>query len=246
MRRLKRAALSDATLKFLQRNRTDKISDKETFSQKVAEAKRLWRFRNNKAFKEIREILRRMCTGLERCMYCEGSQATDIEHFFPKSKYPLCAFKWKNFLLACSACNSDFKGEAFPLDESGGPLLIDPTRDDPREHIRLTPKTGKLIAVSRKGGQSIRIYGLNRPNLEKGRRWAWLSVEALIIQYAGARANGEDAYANEIKDLLCHFDFSGVFKWLLEISDAEDGLLIIKPDCLAAINLHPDMKEWVD
>ncbi len=132
MRKLKRTALSDATLKFLQRNRTDRISEKPTFSTKVAEAKRLWIFKNNRAFREIRTILRRMCSGLERCMYCEGSQATDIEHFFPKSKYPFYAFKWENFLLTCRTCNSEFKGDTFPLDESGGPLLIDPTRDDPR------------------------------------------------------------------------------------------------------------------
>ncbi len=123
--------------------------------------------------------------------------------------------------------------------------MIDPTKDDPRDHIRLTPKTGKLIEVSRKGGESIRIYGLTRPNLEKGRRSAWLSVEALIVQYAGARAVGDETYAGEIKNVLCHFDFSGVFKWLLYISDTEDAHLIIRPDCLAAITLHPDMKEWI-
>ncbi len=245
MRKLRRIALSDATLEFLQRNRTDKVAKKRTFPKRTAEAKRLWRYKNNKAFREIRTNLKKMCTGLERCMYCEGGQATDIEHFFPKSGYPQYAYTWENYLLACGVCNSDYKGDAFPLDESGSPLLIDPTKDDPREHIRLTPKTGKFIDLSRKGEESIRVYGLNRPNLEKGRRSTWISVEALIVQYSNARAIGDDAYAGKIKDVLCHFDFSGVFKWLLDISDTFDAQLIIRPDCLAAINLHPGMKRWI-
>src|SRR5712691_1512173 len=61
-----------------------------------------------------------------RCMYCEDSRGTDIDHYWPKADYPIKVFRWENMLLACSGCNRS-KGRKFPLDKHGDPLLIDPT-----------------------------------------------------------------------------------------------------------------------
>ncbi|MFJ2779715.1 HNH endonuclease [Kitasatospora sp. NPDC087315] len=86
----------------------------------------------------LRDLLADMAAGRERCMYCGDNQATDIDHFEPIDRRPIRAFDWTNHLLACSLCNSHLKGAAFPLDEGGNPLLIDPTAEDPTPHLRLS------------------------------------------------------------------------------------------------------------
>lgn len=79
-----------------------------------------------------------------RCMYCEDSRGTDIDHYWPKADYPIKVFQWENMLLACSGCNRS-KGRKFPLDENGSPLLIDPTRDDPWDYLFFEPHTGFVV-----------------------------------------------------------------------------------------------------
>jgi uncharacterized protein (TIGR02646 family) len=53
------------------------------------------------------------------CAYCDrelpGNDRGDVEHFRPKSIYWWLAYKFENYLLACSVCNSAYKGEKFPL-----------------------------------------------------------------------------------------------------------------------------------
>jgi hypothetical protein len=67
-----------------------------------------------------------------KCAYCE-SQITvvtygAIEHFYPKARYPDKTFEWSNLLLSCDVCNdAGHKGDDFPLDANGQPVLINPT-----------------------------------------------------------------------------------------------------------------------
>lgn len=53
------------------------------------------------------------------CAYCDrelpGNDRGDVEHFRPKSIYWWLAYSFDNYLLACSVCNSAYKGEKFPL-----------------------------------------------------------------------------------------------------------------------------------
>jgi HNH endonuclease len=53
------------------------------------------------------------------CVYCDrelpGNDRGDVEHFRPKSIYWWLAYSFENYLLACSVCNSAYKGEKFPL-----------------------------------------------------------------------------------------------------------------------------------
>jgi hypothetical protein len=55
-----------------------------------------------------------------KCAFCESDISTghhyDTEHFRPKNKYYWLAYEWSNFLLACRKCNSDCKGEQFPIE----------------------------------------------------------------------------------------------------------------------------------
>ena len=207
------------------------------------EAQRLWASQSNQAFEEIRAALKSMATGRERCMYCEDSAATDIEHFWPKSKYPERAFSWDNYLLACSGCNSNHKREKFPLDDSGAPLLINPTVDDPDEFLLLSVLTGKYRPrthegqESRKGRESIDVFGLGRDILEKGRQDAWQTIPALLIRYADACAQGNWVLALDVQRTLCRFPFASVFVWFVRIASGPDASLFVDKHCLAVVRV---------
>ena len=75
-------------------------------------------------------------------MYCCDSDATDIEHFWPKSAYPERMFRWPNLLLCCTECGR-FKGDRFPL-EGGESVLVDPSADDPWRFLDFDPATGNI------------------------------------------------------------------------------------------------------
>jgi uncharacterized protein (TIGR02646 family) len=63
----------------------------------------------------------------EHCAYCDGypfgmSRET-IDHFRPKSKFPLLAYQWENLFLCCDRCQT-IKGEQFDI------LLLKPDEED--------------------------------------------------------------------------------------------------------------------
>lgn len=245
MRKLKRLDLSPNTQSFLKR-RTEKISQKKLPAERVEEAKRLWDSKRNKAFAEIKEKLLSMASGIERCMYCEDSAGTDIEHFWPKSDYPSKAFQWENYLLSCSACNSNYKRTEFPLDGSDQPLLINPVEEDPRQHIAFSPSTGKYSDLTPKGSESIRVYGLNRNILTLGRYYAWASTQTHIIQYGRFCDSGNSAKAHGIKEVICHFSHSDVFIELLDSIDNPDAELWIEPECIQTVRKYPEIRNWLE
>lgn len=87
-------------------------------------------------------------TGIrQRCMFCGDSHGGDIEHFRPKSVaiHRAHVFEWSNLLWLCTPCNRR-KGNRFPVDPAGEPLLIDPTLDNPWDHLIYIPETGELQA----------------------------------------------------------------------------------------------------
>jgi uncharacterized protein (TIGR02646 family) len=78
-------------------------------------------------------------------MYCHDSRGVDIDHFWPKADYPERAFVWENLLLLCTGCNRR-KGGRFDLDVNGSPMLLNPTEDDPWDHLFYDSRTGILAA----------------------------------------------------------------------------------------------------
>lgn len=163
--------------------------------------------KGTKSFEEIHGVLLLMASGRERCMYCEDSAGTDIEHFYPKSRYPQRAFSGDNYLLACSHCNSNRKRDRFPLTKGGQPKLIDPTSDNPRAHLRLLIDTGELAAITSMGLKSIDVFGLNRERLTRGRSDAWRTALILMREYSALRDStaafdqlAADEYLRTIRD----------------------------------------------
>jgi uncharacterized protein (TIGR02646 family) len=152
-----------------------------------------------------------MASGLQRCMYCEDSQGTDIDHFDPKSRTPIRAFDWSNLLLACSFCNSNAKRSQFPVDPATDtPLLVDPTSDDPLEHLSLSPTTGAYFSIGPKGQPTIDVFGLNRYVCEEGRRNAVIVIGTLSVAYANSKKAGHAEKANKLLSALFVQPFQGV------------------------------------
>ncbi|HVT09056.1 MAG TPA: HNH endonuclease [Polyangia bacterium] len=151
-----------------------------------------------------------MAAGRQRCMYCEDSQGTDIDHFCPKSEYPLGTFDWGNLLLACSYCNSNAKRTEFPRDEEDEPLLIDPTSEDPFEHLTFVPDTGTYQPQTTKGEETCRVFALNRQILSQGRHDAWVILSELVPRLALARAAGREELVTKLMAVVVRLSFSAV------------------------------------
>jgi hypothetical protein len=130
--------------------------------------------------REVRTYLAGMAPGIQRCMYCGDNLGTDIDHFEPIASAPIRTFEWLNHLLACSFCNSNSKRDSYPRDVSGRALLIDPTSEDPSQHLALTLSTGKYRPLSPRGQTSIDVFGLNREDLARGRAGAFLTRRATL------------------------------------------------------------------
>lgn len=139
-------------------------------------AREQWSQFRNPDRKDVRSHLREMCSGIERCMYCEDGNATDIDHLRPKNYYPNRTFDWNNLFLACSYCNSNRKRDAYPLGPDGEELLLDPSRDDPADHLALSPTTGYYIPLDSRGAATAETFGLNREVCVRGRRNMWTTL----------------------------------------------------------------------
>jgi uncharacterized protein (TIGR02646 family) len=138
MRRLFRPALDSVLEDYLDRMQALVNSGADTTSTWKAQ-------RQSVHMQRIVQVLTGM-TGLrQRCMYCEDSRGTDVEHFKPKIPFRDYAFRWLNFLWICTGCNRG-KGNRFPCDESGSPLLLDPTLDEPWDFLFFDPDTGEIAA----------------------------------------------------------------------------------------------------
>lgn len=239
MRRITRLEISPAAQAFLGQ-RSVAVS---RASDPKAEAVRLWALQDNKAFREIRSVLSQMASGLERCMYCEDSTGTAIEHFWPKSTYPHRAFDWLNYLIICALCNSN-KGSRFPQDDSGRPLLLDPSDEDPLDHMALSPTTGSLLPLSPKGRTTVEIIDLDREILVKGRAYAWTALEGLISEYASLRRTGDDKRSARIEETVRNYPFAGVLTVLLRYATGPDADLLINGRCLRAMQEYPEILSW--
>ncbi len=117
MKRVVRRPLSEATREHLA-NRQAQVDAEAGREAQVRKAVSLWKSKKGSqagkdAFAEVEGTLVEMCNAPRRCMYCEDSAAWDVEHVKPKSSYPQAAFYWDNFLLACSTCNTRFKGSKY-------------------------------------------------------------------------------------------------------------------------------------
>ncbi len=100
-----------------------------------------------------------------KCCYCEcklgeESKYIEIEHFFPKSKYPQKVLEWENLLPACGRCNRVKKDH----DPAAEPI-IHPVNDDPKKHLGFKLYQIRHLNNSTIGKNTVEVLDLN--NMEK-------------------------------------------------------------------------------
>jgi uncharacterized protein (TIGR02646 family) len=99
--------------------------------------------RGTKTIRRVAETLAKMAGDRSRCMFCSDSRGTDIDHFWPLAAYRDRVFSWPNMLWACTGCNRA-KSASFAL-ANGTPLLLNPTIDDPWDHLFFDPTTCNVV-----------------------------------------------------------------------------------------------------
>ncbi|MFD9193603.1 HNH endonuclease [Streptomyces phaeochromogenes] len=157
----------------------------------------------------MKALLESMAHGAVRCMYCDDSRGTDIDHFQPLAVAPLRTFVWDNHLLACSFCNSNVKRDAYPVDTDGVCLLVDPTVEDPAEHLFLMLRSGVYGHRTAKGEHTIRVFGLNRADLVAGRKDAFCLACSNLRDWHGLRQD-DDLEADRVAQALLGSPFVDV------------------------------------
>lgn len=110
---------------------TAAIESRAAFPDRKREADRRYDNARDAAwFRPVLAALGEMAGPGERCMYCSGSESSDVEHYRPKSVFPELATTWDNYLWACGVCNSSYKNNRFPPDTEPGGRIVNPVEDD--------------------------------------------------------------------------------------------------------------------
>jgi uncharacterized protein (TIGR02646 family) len=189
----------------------------------------------------IRAALVRITTGIERCMYCGDSRGTAIDHFEPISIAPLRTFDWHNHLLACETCNSNEKRDSYPCDEDGGPLLIDPTSENPYDHLQLALSVGSYKALTRKGCETINVFQLNRADLRRGREAAFARCKSMLRDFHSLEISGQTDEAAKTRGALMEQPFADVLHAMYRVADAPGAATVLGGPQVVEI-----VKRWRD
>jgi uncharacterized protein (TIGR02646 family) len=245
MRRIPRLPLGRKTLVWLGL-RTREILTADDPRGKAGD---LWRStRRHRYRREVHATLLRMTSGAGRCMYCEDSAGHQVDHRWPQSRHPERTFCWDNLLLACARCNGH-KLAQFPLDEHNRPLLIDPTAEDPGEHLVHSHRQGMILVKdgSPKGTATIDVLKLNRWELVRGRQGAWVSLQSLLGRYHDLRVAERNEAAERLKSAICGHPFSALLDALLAVLDLPiPEPYLEEPDRLQALRaLAPEIRRWL-
>lgn len=204
-------------------------------------AQRLWAKSSTRtrAYRPLKQLLQQMALGLEQCMYCGTESGNHVDHFEPVARNPLRTFDWLNHLLACEICNSNYKRNQFPTDAEGQPLLIDPTTDDPFEHMILSLSADVYRPLSEKGAVTIDVCQLNRRQLVDGRRRARKTVAMGVERLAAACQTGQHGKVQEISWTIQQQPFADVCQAMLRQAVAPEAELIFSDPEIAG--LEPDV-----
>jgi hypothetical protein len=191
-----------------------------SYAERISHARQRFDNENrpgNAAFDAVKITLASMCSGACRCMYCEDSCASEIEHFCPKSFYPDLVFAWLNYLYSCGPCNrtklnhfrilstaGEFvdlfrrRGGSVVEPAAGSPVLLNPRVEDPLAFLSLdlvdtfhfVPRHAKDTLEHARAQYTIMLLKLNaREILPVARREAYLSYRARLHEYVDIRGS---------------------------------------------------------
>jgi len=172
----------------------DMKSSFDKYSAQYQNADIVFNFTSAYKSKAVKDALRRV--QFIKCCFTEAKFVRDdahVEHFRPKGRidewpngdtiypgYYWLAYEWSNLFLCKSTTNSSNKRNFFPLETHSKrnkshhdtyvevALLIDPSMDEPRDHI--TFKGDEPVALTTKGKTTIELLQLRNPDLEEARR----------------------------------------------------------------------------
>lgn len=206
-------------------------------------ARALWS--GNKAIRStVDSRLRDMAHGRDRCMYCGDNEGATVDHYEPVARAPLRTFDWLNHLLACSVCNSHKKRDRFPVDVDGCPLLIDPSHDDPFDHLVLSLSTGVYRPRTPRGEATIEVCDLNRPILARGRIQARRVVVHALRSWRDARAAGDARRLREAELTVREEPFADVCQSMLRhAASAQAHVLFSESADVLHVLRDPDVRE---
>lgn len=197
-----RPALRPETQRRLQRH-TDAIVASP--HPKEAAEKRYASARKTQWFGEVLSKLRTMAGPGEPCMLCDANEATDVEHYRPKSVFPERAFQWENLLWGCSACNR-FKGSRFPPDTEPGGQILNPVEDAVWDYFfidqfgTLTPVwRPALDAFDPRAASTRDVLRLDRQTLQE-RRLRRLKSLRTAVEDTLARFRSKHITAKEVRE----------------------------------------------
>jgi hypothetical protein len=205
--------------------------------QRTTAARNLWKsssVRRN-VHKPLFDILEKMAPGLCRCMYCGESIGVSIDHFEPVARNAVRTFDWRNHLLACTTCNSNHKRDRYPVDSHDAPLLIDPTAEDPLEHLLLSISTGEYLALTAKGEASIEVFGLNVGLRPRGRQQAARVVELALLRWAQAETGGDESEKAICIRTIRDQPFADVAYSMLRQSNGPNASVLFRPEILSVL-----------
>lgn len=175
----------------------------------------------------VREVLSKMAPGIDNCMYCGKFMGNDVEHYEPKSLNPLRTFCWYNHLLVCAECNR-IKGNRFKPDDLGQPLLIDPTCEDPFDHMHLVLSTGEYKGWTKKGKYTVDLLKLNSRRLAEGRAWAFGNSLTLVRGWKHAFEDGDQGEVLRIVRGIWEQPFADVWQAMLRQAVHPDADLFFR------------------
>ncbi|WP_211588844.1 HNH endonuclease [Allorhizocola rhizosphaerae] len=208
----------------------------------MSTARQLWN-RSRVERRGLRDALNTMAPGHQRCMYCGDSEGTSVDHFEPIARNPMRTFDWLNHLLACSFCNSNQKGSRYPVDDAGRPLLIDPTVDDPFDHLMLSLSVGEYRARTPKGAATLDVLALNRAVLVRGRQHARDVVGQALRMWRSAQKVGDGReQARQIRTIRMQ-PLADVYHAMLRYALSDNAPLLFAGDAdLITILRDPELR----
>lgn len=184
------AALARAKARYDRTNNAAYLADQADYDRGTK------KFTFTSAYKsdDVKIALNKVQNG--KCCFSEAKFVNDdanVEHFRPKGyvedkttgtiSYPgyyWLAYEWSNLFYCKSTTNSSIKRNFFPLSGSGGrksnhtdtrvenSVLIDPSGEDPRQHIRF--KNEEIKGITPRGKKTIDLLDLRNGQLDEARR----------------------------------------------------------------------------
>ena len=214
------------------------VDEAPDYPIQVAKAKCLFSRRNtrsNPTFRKVRETLALMCSGAQRCAYCEDSVGDEVEHIQPKDLYPCLVFVWTNYVYACGRCNvaksnkfavvtdqsrlvdvTRKRSDPVAPPASGAPAFLNPRTDDPLDFLDLDLESTFVVLarddipeIDRERAEfTIETLKLNRDVLLEARANAFGTYRARLYEYVGKR---EQATKQDLLDDLKTTPHPGVW-----------------------------------